>query len=80
MDKNILSSFEKSFSFLCSEVCKLLCALLSVGDAQRLLLVVVEVAGVTGALALRDEWSINLIRWRERERASIKASLIAKSS
>ena len=43
-----------------SEVGKLLRALLCVGDPERLLLVVVEVARVTRTLALGNEWGLNL--------------------
>ncbi len=73
----VLLSLEKSVFFFSSEVCKLLCTLLRVGDAQWLLLIVIKVAGVTSTLAFRGEWSFNLNRWREQR---LKMKIIMKNS
>ena len=45
---------------ICLEVCELLGAFLGRRDAERLLLIVVEVARVASPLALRDKVGLNL--------------------
>ncbi len=61
---SLLSLSTCLLSFIILEITELLGALLRVGDPQRLLFVVVEVASVAGALALGDERSFDLKRGR----------------